>query len=69
MNAQLKELPLDERLRLVEDLWDSIAADQQVLPLTDMQREEIDRRLEAFESDGNPGRPAADVFADIRRRL
>ena len=28
MNYILKELPIDERIRLVEDLWDSIAADQ-----------------------------------------
>ncbi|MCC6201887.1 MAG: addiction module protein, partial [Gammaproteobacteria bacterium] len=27
MNANLRKLPLDERIRLVEDLWDSIAAD------------------------------------------
>lgn len=24
MNAKLKALPLDERIKLVEDLWDSI---------------------------------------------
>jgi len=28
MNSKLKELPIDERVHLVEDLWDSIAADQ-----------------------------------------
>jgi len=69
MNAQLKALPLGERLRLVEDLWDSIAAEAKALPLTDAQREELDRRLDAYEADGNPGRPANDVLAGIRRRL
>jgi len=34
MNAKLQELPLNERIKLVEDLWDSIAADQKALPLT-----------------------------------
>jgi len=28
MNTKLKELPVDERIRLVEELWNSIAADQ-----------------------------------------
>lgn len=69
MNANLRKLPLDERIRLVEDLWDSIAADQSALPLTAEQRAELDRRLDAYESDRNPGRPASDVIADIRKRL
>jgi putative addiction module component (TIGR02574 family) len=29
---------------LVEDIWDSIAADSAALPLTDVQRDELDRR-------------------------
>jgi putative addiction module component (TIGR02574 family) len=69
MNANLRKLPLDERIRLVEDLWDSIAADQRLLPLTPEQRAELDRRLDAYESDRNPGRPAEDVIAGIRKRL
>lgn len=69
MNANLRKLPLDERIRLVEDLWDSIAADQNLLPLTPDQRAELDRRLDAYESDGDPGRPVEDVVADIRKRL
>lgn len=69
MNAKLRGLPLDERLRLVEDLWDSIAADQAALPLTDEQKTELDRRLNAYEADRNPGRPAKDVIAEIRSKL
>lgn len=69
MNINLRKLPLDERIRLVEDLWDSIAADQNALPLTHEQRQELDRRLDAYERDGNAGRPADEVVADIRKRL
>jgi putative addiction module component (TIGR02574 family) len=69
MNANLRKLPLEERIRLVEDLWDSIAADQDALPLTQEQREELDRRLDAYERDGDPGRPADEVVSDIRKRL
>ena len=69
MNAKLHELPLEERIRLVEDLWDSIASEQKALPLTPEQQTELDRRLDAYEKDGNPGRPAEDVIADIRKRL
>lgn len=69
MNAKLRKLPVDERIRLVEDLWDSIAADQGNLALTAEQTAELDRRLSAYESDSNPGRPAEDVIAEIRKRL
>ena len=34
MSAPLHALPLEERLRLVEELWDSIAVEQEALPLT-----------------------------------
>jgi putative addiction module component (TIGR02574 family) len=69
MNANLRKLPLNERIRLVEDLWDSIAADQSVLALTEEQRSELDRRLDAYEADGNAGRLATDVIANIRKVL
>jgi len=69
MNANLRKLPIDERIRLVEDLWDSIAADQSALALTDEQRSELDRRLDAYEVDKNVGRLAVDVIADIRKML
>lgn len=69
MNAKLRELPVEERIKLVEDLWDSIAEDRKALLVTPEQRAELDRRLAAYEVDKNRGRPAADVLADVRRRL
>jgi putative addiction module component (TIGR02574 family) len=69
MNPKPHQLPLEERIRLVEDLWDSIAAEQSALPLTPAQKAELDKRLDAYEVDRNPGRPAAEVIADIRRKL
>jgi putative addiction module component (TIGR02574 family) len=67
--SKFQHLTLDERLRLVEDLWDSIAAEQGALPLTAAQKVELDRRLDAYEADLHPGRPAAGVIAEIRRKL
>ena len=54
---------------VVEELWDSIAADQGALKLTDAQRRELDKRLDAYEADRNPGRLLEDVLLDIRHRL
>jgi putative addiction module component (TIGR02574 family) len=67
--ASLRQLPVEQRMHLVEELWDSIAADQEALPLTHEQRVELDQRLDAYEADGNPGRPATAALEDIRKRL
>ena len=69
MHAKLRSLSIEERIRLVEDLWDSIAAEFQALPLSAEQKAELDRRLDAYEADGNPGRPASEAIADIRRKI
>jgi putative addiction module component (TIGR02574 family) len=69
MDSRFQDLSVDERIKLVEDLWDSIAADQKALPLTSEQKAELDRRLDAYAVDRNRGRLAADVVAEIRRRL
>jgi putative addiction module component (TIGR02574 family) len=63
----LRDLPIEQRLHLVEELWDSIASDQRALPLTDDQRTELDRRLDAYELDGNAGRRAEVALVDIRK--
>ena len=69
MITNLNTLPIGEKIQLVEDLWDSIAADQASLPLTAEQREELDKRLDSYELDGIEGRVASEVISDIRKRL
>lgn len=69
MNSSLKNLPVHERIRLVEDLWDSIASDQNSLSLSSAQKGELDKRLEAYEVTKDPGRPADEVISEIRRKL
>jgi len=67
--SSILKLPIEDRIRLVEDIWDSIAADQSALDLTEAQKAELDKRLDAFEKDGEIGREAPEVIADIRNRL
>lgn len=69
MSSKFSELTVDERIQLAEDLWDSVAADQSVVPLTAAQRCELDRRLESFERGSGRGRLVDDVVKDIRERL
>jgi putative addiction module component (TIGR02574 family) len=69
METKLLQLTVDERIKLVEDLWDSIAADQGALPITADQKTELDLRQNAYAVDKNRGRTAADAVRDIRRQL
>ena len=52
---QLLDIPPAERVKLAQDLWDSVAQNPSEVPLTPEQREELDRRLESFEKDPKPG--------------
>jgi putative addiction module component (TIGR02574 family) len=69
MSNRIQALPIKDRLKLVEDLWDSIAAEQEKLPLTKAQKKELDKRLDEYELDGNPGTAADEVLDRIRRTL
>ncbi len=65
----LDKLSRDERLALVQELWDSIAAEPAPSLLTDSQREELRRR--AADADANPddGIPWEQVKAEGRAKF
>lgn len=46
--AEIAQLSLSERIQLVEDIWDTVAAAPDDIGLTEPQREELERRLEAY---------------------
>jgi putative addiction module component (TIGR02574 family) len=66
--ADLLALSPAERILLVEDLWDSIAATPEAVPLTDAQRHELDARLAALARDPQAGSEWAAVKDRINKR-
>jgi putative addiction module component (TIGR02574 family) len=50
----------EQRLRLLEQIWDSLSDDD--VPLTVAQREELDRRLDDLEREGPRGIPWDEVL-------
>jgi putative addiction module component (TIGR02574 family) len=62
---ELLQLSIAERIQLVEDLWDSIAAEPAALELTDKQRAELDRRLDDHAANPESGHP----WEEVRERL
>lgn len=68
-----RSLSVDERLQLVGDIWDSIAdeahATPELLPLSDSQKVELDRRIAEYEADPSTGIPMPQALDGIRARF
>ena len=66
--AEVMQLPREERLQLVEDLWNSVIDDEQWLPTPD-QLAEARRRLEEHRRDPSSGIPAERVLTRLKSRF
>jgi putative addiction module component (TIGR02574 family) len=65
--SELLKLPVAERIRIVEALWDSIAASPESLELSEAERAELDRRWEEFQRDPSTGSAWSEARARILR--
>ncbi len=62
---EIARLTVPEKILLLEDLWDSIAADEASVPVPPSHQEELDRRLAEYEKD--PG--SLLTLDDLRGRV
>jgi putative addiction module component (TIGR02574 family) len=62
---EIRQMPIIERVQLVEQIWNSIADDEKEFQLTDAQKSELDRRLAAQQASPSQGSP----WSDVKRRL
>jgi len=65
----IDRLSVGERIALVEEIWDSIAADAERSPLTEEQKQEVDRRLAAHRANPQAAIPWEQVEAEALARL
>jgi len=65
---EIRELPVPQRVVLVEQIWNSIAEDEAGFELTDAQKAELDRRLAERASSTSRASDWADVKARILRK-
>jgi putative addiction module component (TIGR02574 family) len=63
--TEILELPVDERIRLVEIIWESVAAVPEAVQISDELRAELDRRLAELEANPEAGVP----WEEVRERL
>jgi len=61
----LQELTPSEKILLAEELWDSVASDEQLFPLTEDQKLELDARLASYSADPKAG----DTWENVRNRI
>jgi putative addiction module component (TIGR02574 family) len=61
--VDIDQLTPEERLDLIERLWDSLSDDD--VPLTEPQRQELEHRLDALDREGPVGVPWEQVLADM----
>ncbi len=63
--SEIRKLSVAERIQLVEDIWDSVAAEAEGIPITEAQRQELDERLDDAEAHPGTGTP----WKELRARL
>ena len=64
----IEHLSVQERLDLIEKIWDSLGDTPDAVPLTDAQRQEIDRRLEAHARSPHEVESWEQVKSFVRKR-
>jgi len=66
--AEILELPVEERVRIAQAIWDSVSELPDPYPLSDREKEELDRRLEAYRRNPEAVSPWPEVKARILGR-
>jgi putative addiction module component (TIGR02574 family) len=64
----IHELSVAQRILLVEEIWDSIAGETEQLPLTAAQKQDLQRRLAAYEANRHAGSTWEEVKARLQER-
>jgi putative addiction module component (TIGR02574 family) len=60
-----ENLSIPDRIRLVEEIWDTIAEENEGFELTDSQKRELDRRIEWVRSIPGQGRTWEETKAEF----
>jgi putative addiction module component (TIGR02574 family) len=64
-NLGIDRMSPEDRLRLIEEIWDSLSDSDQT-PIPENHRDELDRRLTAADKDPAAGAPWEEVRARLR---
>ena len=62
-----RDLSISDRIRLVEEIWDTIAEENEAFKLTDTQKRELDRRLALAQHEPGRGRTWDEIKAEFMK--
>lgn len=62
---QILELPATDRVEIAQLIWESVFEHPEAVPLTQAQKNELERRWRAFEQNPDEGEP----WDDVKRSL
>ncbi len=66
--AEILKLPAEERMRLLEIIWESLASDPSSIPVGDAHRAVLDERLADLQRNPDDVVSLDEVIANARRR-
>lgn len=66
---EIDKLGVDERLDLIEELWESLSSDPDQVPVPEAHKAVLDKRLAEIEAGDGAGIPWQEVLDRIRNRL
>ena len=67
LTEQAKKLSIPDRILLVEEIWDTIAEENEAFELSDVQKRELDRRLESVRANPTQGRTWEEIKAEFMK--
>jgi putative addiction module component (TIGR02574 family) len=62
-----KKLSIPDRILLVEEIWDTIAEENEAFELTEAQRQELDRRLASARANPGQGRTWDEIKSEFMK--
>ena len=63
--SDIVEMPIQQRIQLVEDIWDSIAEMPEAVEVPEWHKKELDKRLEAYHANTGEVSP----WEDVKKRI
>lgn len=67
--SDLAALSVAERLDLMDRIWESLTPDINSMPVPEWHRAAVERELAELAADGDAGRPADEVFRELKSKL
>ncbi len=66
---EFESLPVEERIRYVQDLWDYITNDSSSIQVSEEHKHILDERLKDYKEDPDAGRPWREVREELLSKL